>query len=97
MTLADFRRLGTDTVSSVRRVYEKIQRLGQESFTKKAEGIRAWRESETYQLYLAMGRESLLSSKSIVEVMRGQQAAGQPALSEDEFMLVADLNRKLRF
>lgn len=97
MTPVDFRRLGPDPVACVRRVYDKIQRLGKESFTKKAEGIRAWRESDVYLLYVAMGQESLLSGKSIRDLTMARQQSGQPSLSEQEFMLIADLNRKLRF
>lgn len=97
MNVTDFRRLGPDPTASVRRVYDKIQRLGKESFTKKAEGIRAWRESDVYQLYVAMGQESLLTAKTIRDVIVSRQQGGQPSLSEQEFVLIADLNRKLRF
>jgi hypothetical protein len=97
LTVVDWRRLGPDPIGCVRRVYEKIQQLGRESFTKRAEGIKAWRESEPYRLYLDMGHESLLTSKSVRDVLFSRQQAGQPALTEPEFSLIADLNRKLRF
>ncbi len=97
MTVADFRRYGPDPVACIRRVYEKIQRLGQESFTKRAGGISAWRQSDVYRLYISMGQESLLSSKPIRDIIIARQGTGQAALTEQEFMLVADLNRKLRF
>lgn len=97
LTVVDWRRLGPDPIGCVRRVYEKIQQLGRESFTKRAEGIKAWRESEPYRLYLDMGHESLLTSKSVRDVLFSRQQAGQPALTEQEFSLIADLNRKLRF
>lgn len=97
MSLVDYRRLGPDAVACVRRVYEKIQRLGKESFTKKAEGIRAWRASEVHQLYVAMGQESLVAGRSVREILMNRRQAGEPALTEEEFNLVADLNKKLRF
>ncbi len=97
LSLTDYRRLGPDAVSCVRRVYEKIQRLGKESFTKKAEGVRAWRESVVHRLYVAIGQESLLSGKAIRDVIAARQQSGQPALTEEEFNYVADLNKKLRF
>jgi len=96
MNISDYRRLGPDPVAVIRRVYEKIQRLGKESFTRRAEGIRAWRESDVYKLYLSMGHESLASGKSIRDVSYNHQTQGQPALTEQEFTLIADLNRKLR-
>ncbi|MFH0828898.1 MAG: hypothetical protein V1907_01830 [Candidatus Kerfeldbacteria bacterium] len=97
MTLSDFRRLGETAVACVRKVYEKIQLLNKESFTKRAEGIKAWHESETYKLYLAMGQESLFTGKTIRDIIVERQRQGQPALSEQEFSLTADLNRKLRY
>lgn len=97
MTMADYRRLGPDPVSVIRRVYEKIQRLGKESFTKRAEGIQAWRQSDVYKLYIAMGHESLGSGKTIRDVALARQQQGETALSEQEFSLIADLNKKLRF
>ncbi len=97
MTLADFRHLGDGPIACIRRVYEKIQLIGKESYTKRAEGIKAWRASESYQLYLTMGQESLLSGKTIRDVIAEHQRSGQSALSEQEFSLIADLNRKLRY
>lgn len=97
MTIVDFRHLGDGPVACIRRVYEKIQLIGKESYTKRSEGIKAWRASETYQLYLSMGRESLISGKAIRDVIAEHQRLGQPSLTDQEFSLVADLNRKLRY
>lgn len=97
MTLTDFRKLGTDAVGSIRRLYEKIQQLGHESFTVRAQGIKAWRESETYRLYLTIGQESLVSGKTIRDVIGERQRARSPFLSEQELTLIADLNHKLRY
>lgn len=97
MTLDDYRRLGEDSVGSIRRVYEKIQRLGQESFSQKAEGVKAWRDSVVYRLYLELGQESLMTGKPVAEVIANRSRQSQETLTEQEFTLVADLNRKLRF
>jgi hypothetical protein len=97
MTLTDYRRLAEDAISCIRKVYEKIQRLGNESFSQKAEGIKAWRDSEVYQLYVAMGQESLLGGKPVAVVIATRQQAGKPVLTGQEFSFVADLNKKLRF
>ena len=97
MTLTDYRRLGEDPIACIRRLYDKIQQLGKESFTRRAEGIKAWRESETYRLYVTMGQESLLSGKTVGDVIANRQQLGQPALAEQEYTLIADLNRKLRY
>lgn len=97
MTIADFRKLGNDSVGCIRRLYEKIQQLGHESFTTRSQGIKAWRESDTYRLYLVIGQESLVSGKTIRDVIDERQRAGKPFLSEQELTLIADLNHKLRY
>lgn len=97
MTLADYRRLAPDALSCIRRLYEKIQQLGKESFSKRAQGIKAWRESETYRLYVAIGQESLQQAKTVADVIATRQQLGQPTLTDQEISYIADLNRKLRF
>jgi hypothetical protein len=96
MSIIDFKRLGPDAVSSIRRVYEKIQRLGNESFTKRAEGIRAWRDSEIYRVYVDIGNEGLAKGKSVNDVIQSRQQQGLPTLTLEEFSLIADLHKKLR-
>jgi len=96
MTLNDYRRLAPDALGCIRRLYEKIQQLGKESFSRRAEGIKAWRESETYRLYVAMGQDSLLQAKTVPDVIAARQGSGQPALTEQEYSYISDLNRKLR-
>lgn len=97
LTLNDYRRLGPDALGTIRRLYEKIQQLGKESFSRRAEGIKAWRESEPYKLYVAMGQESLLQAKTMADVIAARQQQNQPALTEQEFSYISELNRKLRF
>ena len=98
LTLADFRNLGdNDAAGSVRKIFSKITLLGQESFVKKAEGIKAWRQSPAYQLYLEQGSESLESGRDIREVARARQSKAQPSLTEAEFNAIIDLNKRLRF
>ncbi len=98
LTLEDFRNLGeNDAAGSVRKIFGKIALLGQESFAKKAGGIKAWRQSPVYQLYLDLGRISLESGRAIREVIMTRQPAGQPNLTEAEFNAIIDLNKRLRF
>jgi hypothetical protein len=97
LTLVDFRRLGADTKQAVARVIEKIDLLGEESFAKRAEGTRAWRESPLYKLYLDMGVESMERGEPINIVISRRATSNRPYLSENEFSAVADLNQQLRF
>ena len=96
MTLMEFRRLGQGANESTKRLLEKFKQLQSESFTMWSEAINGWRQSEVYQLYLAMGRQSMEQAMGITEVIKQRSAANQLYLSEHEFGALADLNRQLQ-
>ena len=96
MTLPQFRRLGQGAVDSTKHVYQKLQNLQRESFSLWSEAVTGWRQSDVYQLYLAMGRQSLEQGLPIGQVIQARAAAQQPYLSENEFDALADLNRRLQ-
>ncbi|HRY63669.1 MAG TPA: hypothetical protein P5267_03660, partial [Patescibacteria group bacterium] len=97
LSLNDFRRLGANPLEAAGRIWEKINLLEDESLIKKDEGTRAWRQSEIYRLYLAIGGESMTEKKSISQVINERKAAGKLFLMPEEFNAVADLNRKLTY
>jgi hypothetical protein len=96
--IEDFRRWGAgDAAASVRKVYEKIALLGEESFGRRVEGVAQWKQSPVYALYLAMSQESLEQGKDIKTIINTREGAERPVLSEAEFHAIIDLNRQLRF
>jgi len=97
MSLNDFRRLGTDKISSIEKIYDKLNLLKEDSFAKYAEGIKAWRSSEVYKLYLDIGLESMSTQKSVNEVVEERKNKNLPYLTAEEFNSIANLNKKLRF
>lgn len=97
LDLQSFRRLGTDPVSMVQKVKEKIDLLASESLTKKAEGVKAWKQSPINQLYLNIGASSMAMGKSIETIIKDRTAANQPTITPIEFRAIADLNKALRF
>lgn len=97
MTLRNFKRLADTAEARADKILEKINLLEQDSYTKKAQGIEAWRRSETYKLYLALGAESMIENKKIEEIAKEKQAKGEDFLEADEFSAISDLNKKLRF
>ncbi len=96
MTLMEFRRLGQGANESTARLLEKFRQLQNESYTLWAEALSGWRQSEVYQLYLDMGRQSLEQAMSISEVIKQRATANQFYLSEHEFTALADFNRQLQ-
>ena len=97
LTLKDFRRLGASPKEAAEKVLQKIDLLGDESLIKRAEGIKAWHDSEVYQVYLEIGAKSMAEKKPVEKVIHEYREADKPYLSPEEFNEVADLNRKLSY
>ncbi|GEM_PF-2072636 len=95
LTIKDFRRLSQDAKESAKRIYQKIQALEKESLTKKADAIKAWKESDVYALYLEIGQINIgVDMNKLIEERKG---AGKEYLTTEEFDALLDLNEKLRF
>jgi len=96
ISLIDWRRWGASQ-EAVAKILEKINLLAEDSLVKKAEGIKAWKESEINKLYLNIGEESINNGKSIEEMINERQEEGRKTLTQEEFNAVVELNQKLRF
>ncbi len=97
MTLIDFRRLAADPNAAVNKIKEKIELLGEESFSKRLEGITAWHKNEVNKFYRLLGQSAMTEGKNMEETVRERLLAGKPTLSIDELHAVMELNRALRF
>jgi hypothetical protein len=97
MTLNDFRRLAKSLPEIESKIIEKINILEEESFSQKVAAIKAWKQSEVYQVYLDMGHQSMEEKLPISQVIALRQSNSQPTLTEGEFEMVSDLNHKLRY
>jgi hypothetical protein len=97
MSLQDFRRLGETPEEAAHTVSDKIERLRKESFAEKLEGIKSWRGSEVYALYSSIIEESVAKRQSFDAVILKRTNEGRPTLTNDEFIAVIGLNKKLRF
>ncbi|MEK7516818.1 MAG: hypothetical protein AAB562_04450 [Patescibacteria group bacterium] len=96
ITLTDFRRLSKDPKEAAVKIRDKVDLLGQESYTQRIVAVTAWQEGEVYRLYLEVLRESLAAGKPPKEVIAGRGAAGKPTLTEPEFAAIMELSRTLR-
>lgn len=95
LTTDDFRQMARTFAEAAGKVLERINLLAEESYSKRSEGIAAWRRSDLYKVYLGIGSESMASAQPIDVVIERRKAAGQPYLTTDEFAVLADLNRQL--
>ena len=97
MDLVAFRRLGKTAQERANKVFDKLSLLEQDSFTKKAQGIQAWRSSNIYRLYLQLGNDSMSQGKQIGDLLNEYSSQGKDTLDIDEFSAISDLNKKIRF
>lgn len=96
LSLVDWRRWGS-TQNAIQKIQDKINLLAEESLIKKAEAIKAWKESEINRLYLEIGEESINEGKSVEQVIKTRQQQKKSTLTQEEFDAVVGLNQKLRF
>ena len=71
--------------------------MEKDSFSKKVQGIKAWKANEVYRLYLEIARQSIAENKSMTEAANARKQAGLAVLTEDELAAVIELNQKLRY
>lgn len=91
-----FRRLSDDPGNRTVKIFDKIDELGEVSFTKRLEAIQAWRESPVNKLYLQIGKESMANSQSYSDVARIRKENNKEFLLMDEVDVIMKLNNKLR-
>ena len=97
MDLDTWRMLDSDPRIAAGKILGKIQSLEQESFTRKSQGIAAWRGSDVYRQYMMLGERSLETRRDVADIIRELRSKGADTLSIDEFEAISDLNRMLRF
>jgi len=97
INLVDIHRLGTSPIENIGRIKDKIEILEEESFNKKVEGIKAWRQSPLYNMYLDIGRQSMEQGKSISQIIMERGQLDQETLTIQEFEKISDLNQELRY
>ncbi len=97
LTLKDYRALGENTEESNEKIMEKLDLLEEDSYLRRAEGVKAWKNSDVYKLYLSIGLESMEKDMAVIDVVRQRKADGRQYLTQEEFQAVADLNKKISF
>lgn len=96
MTLADFRRLSADPAEACRKILDKLDLLEEHSFAQRIEGVKAWRESEIYRLYLKIITSSFASGQSIQAIVAAAMSGNESTLTEREVHAIMEMNRKLK-
>lgn len=97
LNLATFRRLGRTPVEMTQKIIHKINVLSKDSLVRRSAGIKAWKQSQLYQMYLAVGQASMEHELGAEQAIMEYQKAGNEIISMAEFEAITDLNRQLRF
>jgi hypothetical protein len=97
MDLTEFRRLAGTPKEAAKKVLNIINLLAEESLSKKADGVAAWKASDLHKQYVDIGNRSLESGQSVDAVISSLQSSGAQTLTQDEFDAIADMNKTTRF
>lgn len=95
MDLENLHRLGPDIDKQLATIKEKIEILKEESWRRGLEGINAWRSSVVYELYYDIGVESIMSGKSVADIIVDRQIQNRPTLTPGEFDAILKFNKTL--
>ncbi|MFH1508629.1 MAG: hypothetical protein ABIE68_00455 [bacterium] len=93
LSVEDVRSMGGSAKEGANSISKKITELISKNPTERFQILTAWKESPLHKLYLTIGQESMGGTKTISEIAKQRQAAGEPYLSETEFEAVADINK----
>jgi len=97
MDLTNFRRLAETPEVAVEKIKEKLMLLEDENYAKRLDGVKAWRISPVNKLYLDIGQKSISDNKAIDDIIKEQKNQNKESLTDQEFKVIMDLNRSLRF
>lgn len=96
-SIAEFRRLGKDPEAAAKKIFQKIEILGQESFGRRMEGIKAWQGCPLQKEYVMLVSEAFRKGKSVTDLANDKRAAGEDALTPAEIGAIISLNSKLHY
>jgi len=97
MDLLNFRRLSDDSSARIKKISEKIEFLEEENYAQRLSGIKAWRQSKLNKMYLDIGKESIGANLGIDVIINNRQEKGEDCLNKEEFLVIMELNKKLRY
>ncbi|MFH0779901.1 MAG: hypothetical protein V1928_03535 [Parcubacteria group bacterium] len=95
MDLENFRRLGKNPKEIIDEVLEKVELLSEQSFAKRLQGVKAWKGSPIFQMYLSMNMEGILQGKSISDVIKARQIENKETLTLGEYETINEISRKI--
>ncbi len=95
--LASLRRLDKEPAAATAKILSKIKLLEEESYGRRLEGIKAWRQSPVNKLYLSIGEQAMAKNQPIEIIIEERNTAGEETLTGEEFEAIMALNKNIRY
>ncbi len=95
MELGDFRRLGREEQEIKKHLLEKFKVLADQSLLKKLQGLKAWKSSPVYKIYLSMTVAGIRNRVPLSQVIEDRQLNHQATLTLSEYEMIGQLNQEL--
>ncbi|MBI4098480.1 MAG: hypothetical protein HY437_00410 [Candidatus Magasanikbacteria bacterium] len=96
LDVTDFRRLATKAGAAVDKIKQKLELLRDDGVDRYAAGIKAWRGSPLYFLYVDMVQEGLVEGRALEDIA-ASDTNDPERLSGEELQSIVELNKSLRF
>ncbi len=97
MDLTTFRRLGKNPRKCAMKIKEKVEVLERDGYGSRLRGIKLWRKSPINIMYIQLGSEAINKKADIDVILEEKKMNKEDFLTKEEFRVIMDLNRELRF
>lgn len=96
LTLADFRKIAKTPTEAAARIVEKLALLERDSYTKRAEGVKALRGGPLMATYAEVLGAALMAKRKVEDELKDRLAKDRGALTWEEFQALQNLNTQIR-
>lgn len=96
LNLKRFRYLGRSPEERVQKIKEKLDMLAEHGYSKRLQGLSAWRQSPLNRLYLQIGQRSIQNCQP-AEQLLSKEDSQDNNLTFNEFVAIMNLNKQIRF
>lgn len=96
LALADFRKIAKTPADAAQRIAEKLALLEKDSYTKRAEGVKALRGSALMVAYGEVLTAALMAKRKVEDEVKERVEKDRGALTIEEFRALGELNQRLR-
>lgn len=97
MDIVTFNRMSDNPRTTVIKIRNKIDLLTEQSYAKRSEGIRAWRESPVNRIYKAILEDSIRSGRPIDAIIKERQKNKKDVLTPEQFEAIMAFNSEMKW